>query len=274
MNSAPAIATDLVLSPFGATANELIEAAKCVEDSGFDGIWTLDHFSGAVAEKNWSHEPFTILGSIAATTQRIKVGTLVANMMNRHPILLASAFSSLQGVSGGRAVLGLGTGAPPGTLFASEQEMINRDLHHDQERRRRLVETIQMLRTIWSGQTHFEGEFASFMNLEAIIEPNSALPIVVGANGLAMVQLAVEHADGVNIRLGPSIERLVEEAVVSAPNKEFEISVHESFDVNHPYGGDVDKWVQLGVHRRACMLAAPFDLQKISRIGTRLRDDG
>ena len=45
MNSAPAIATDLVLSPFGATANELIEAAKCVEDSGFDGIWTLDHFS-------------------------------------------------------------------------------------------------------------------------------------------------------------------------------------------------------------------------------------
>jgi len=264
------LSTDLVLSPFDASANELVEVAKCAEDSGFDGVWVLDHFSGAVAEKNWSHEPFTILGSIAAVSERMKVGTLVANMMNRHPVLLASAFSSLQGLSNGRAILGLGSGAPPDTLFASEQNMINRQLHKDEARRRRLIETIEALRCIWNGGKDFEGEFTSFTNLTATIEPGSSLPIVVGANGFEMIKVAIEYAEGVNIRVGPSIERLVKEASILAPSEGFEISIHESFDLNHPYGGDVESWLELGVHRRACMVSAPFDLQTIAEIGFRL----
>ena len=44
MNRSSPIATDLVLSPFGASATELLEAAKCADESGFDGIWVLDHF--------------------------------------------------------------------------------------------------------------------------------------------------------------------------------------------------------------------------------------
>lgn len=270
MTSSHPLVTDLVLSPFGASSNELIDVAKCAEDSGFNGIWTLDHFSGAVAEKSWSHEPFTILGSIAAVTERVRVGTLVANMMNRHPVLLASAFSSLQGVSKSRAILGLGSGAPPNTLFASEQTMINRQLHKDEKRRRRLIETIQALRCIWDGGENFEGEFTSFSNLTAIVEPGFPLPIVVGANGFEMIKIAVEYAEGVNIRVGPSIGRLVEEASILAPNDDFEISIHENLDLNHPYGGNVDSWIALGVHRRACMVSAPFDLHAISDIGLRL----
>jgi len=270
MTSSHPLVTDLVLSPFGASSNELIDAAKCGEDSGFNGIWTLDHFSGAVAGKSWSHEPFTILGSIAAVTEKVRVGTLVANMMNRHPVHLASAFSSLQGISNARATLGLGSGAPPNTLFASEQTMINRQLHKDITRRKRLIETIQALRCIWDGGKDFEGEFTSFSNLAAVIEPGFPLPIVVGANGFEMIKIAVEYAEGVNIRVGPSIEKLVREASILAPNDGFEISIHENFDLNHPYGGDIDSWMELGVHRRACMVSAPFDLQTISEIGLRL----
>ena len=124
MKSESRLATDLVISPFEASAKDILEVAKCAEEAGFDGIWMLDHFSGAVANRRWSHETFTVLGAIAAVTKKINLGSLVANMMNRNPVILASAFSTLQGLSNGRATLGLGTGAPPGTMFAAVQEMI------------------------------------------------------------------------------------------------------------------------------------------------------
>ena len=162
MNQSSPLATDLVLSPFGATARELVEAAKCADESGFDGVWVLDHFSGKLVDKEWSHEPFTILGAIANSTKKVNVGTLVANMINRNPVLLASSFSSLQSLAAGRAVLGLGTGAPPGTRFALEQEMIGRRLEEEGIRRReRLIETIGVLRSIWNGDRNFEGNYFS-----------------------------------------------------------------------------------------------------------------
>ncbi|HJM29092.1 MAG TPA: LLM class flavin-dependent oxidoreductase, partial [Acidimicrobiales bacterium] len=136
---------------------------------------------------------------------------------------------------------------------------------------RRLIETIQSLRCIWSGEKNFEGEFISFRNLEAVVEPNSSLPIVVGANGLEMIQLASEYADGVNIRVGPSTEKMIRRAVALAPSNEFEISVHENLDLSHPLGGEIDKWLELGVRRRACMISTPFDLETVSQIGAHLQ---
>ena len=207
MNRSSPIATDLVLSPFGASATELVEAAKCADKSGFDGIWVLDHFSGKLVGKGWSHEPFTVLGAIANSTKKVSVGPLVANMINRNPVLLASSFSSLQSLAAGRAVLGLGTGAPPGSKFALEQEMIGRRLEEKGvSRRERLIETINALRSIWNGDTNFEGNHFSYEDLESVIMPNTPLRIIVGANGRKMIELASNHADGVNIRVGPSIK--------------------------------------------------------------------
>ena len=273
MNRSASIETDLVLSPFGATARELIDAAKCADESGFDGIWVLDHFSGKLVDKGWSHEPFTILGAIANSTKKVKVGPLVANMINRDPVLLASSFSSLQSLATGRAVLGMGTGAPPQTKFALEQEMIGRELEPEGvKRRERLGETIDALRSIWNGDTNFEGNYLSYKGLEAVVAPDTPLRIVVGANGRKMIELATKHADGVNIRVGPSIRELIYLAAELAPNPEFEISIHENFDYNHPYGGYFDKWVQWGVAKRVCMVSAPFDLGKISDIGERISE--
>ena len=226
MKSESRLATDLVISPFEASAKDILEVAKCAEEAGFDGIWMLDHFSGAVANRRWSHETFTVLGAIAAVTKKINLGSLVANMMNRNPVILASAFSTLQGLSNGRATLGLGTGAPTGTMFAAEQEMICKELETGEKRYRRLIETIQSLQKIWSGDRNFSGEFVSFEGLEGVIEPSSNLRIVLGANGSKMVNVASQYADGVNIRVGPSIDRLLNEAIGLAPNKDFEITNH------------------------------------------------
>ena len=271
MNRSSPIATDLVLSPFGASATELLEAAKCADESGFDGIWVLDHFSGKLVGKGWSHEPFTVLGAIANSTKKVSVGPLVANMINRNPVLLASSFSSLQSLAAGRAVLGLGTGAPPGSKFALEQEMIGRRLEEKGvSRRERLIETINALRSIWNGDTNFEGNHFSYEDLESVIMPNTPLRIIVGANGRKMIELASNHADGVNIRVGPSIKELIHLATELAPSPDFEISIHEDFDYSHPFGGDFEKWVQMGVTKRACMVNAPFDMEAISAIGARI----
>lgn len=271
MKNAPLLSTDLVISPFGASANEIIEVAKCADESGFNGVWVLDHFSGKVVNRNWSHEPFTILGAIAAVTDRLNVGPLVANMVNRNPVLLASSFSSLQSLANGRAVLGLGTGAPPGTKFALEQEMIGRELEAEGSKRlKRLAETITSLRSIWKGDAVFQGDYFAFNDLESVVQPETDLQIIVGANGKAMIDFAAQYADGVNIRVGPSIKNLIHLAVSSSSNAEFEISVHEDFDYSHPYGGEFEKWIQWGVHRRACMVNAPFDLHRIAEIGQRL----
>ena len=271
MNRSSSIATDLVLSPFGASATELVEAAKCADESGFDGIWVLDHFSGKLVGKGWSHEPFTVLGAIANSTKRVSVGPLVANMINRNPVLLASSFSSLQSLAAGRAVLGLGTGAPPGSKFALEQEMIGRRLEEKGDsRRERLIETINALRCIWNGDINFEGNHFSYEDLESVIMPNTPLRIIVGANGRKMIELASNHADGVNIRVGPSIKELIHLATELAPSADFEISIHEDFDYSHPFGGDFEKWVQMGVTKRACMVNAPFDMEAISAIGARI----
>ena len=271
MNRSSPIATDLVLSPFGASATELVEAAKCADESGFDGIWVLDHFSGKLVGKGWSHEPFTVLGAIANSTKKVNVGPLVANMINRNPVLLASSFSSLQSLAAGRAVLGLGTGAPPGSKFALEQEMIGRRLEEKGvSRRERLIETINALRCIWNGDINFEGNHFSYEDLESVIMPNTPLRIIVGANGRKMIELASNHADGVNIRVGPSIKELIHLATELAPSADFEISIHEDFDYSHPFGGDFEKWVQMGVTKRACMVNAPFDMEAISAIGARI----
>lgn len=271
MNRSASIATDLVLSPFGASAKELVEAATCADESGFDGVWVLDHFSGKLVGKGWSHEPFTVLGAIANATKKVNVGPLVANMVNRNPVLLASSFSSLQSLASGRAVLGLGTGAPPGSRFALEQEMIGRGLEEEgTKRRERLIETINALRSIWKGEKNFGGNYFSYKGLESVIVPSMPLRIIVGANGRRMIELASNHADGVNIRVGPSIKDLIHLAIELAPSADFEISIHEDFDYSHPFGGDLEKWVQWGVTKRACMVSAPFDIKEISAIGERI----
>ena len=106
--------TDLVLSPFGASSSEMLTAAQIADQGGFDGVWTFDHFSGIVAGADWSRDPFVTLGAIAATTNRVKIGVLVANIVNRPAVQLVSALNTLQSMAPGRVVAGIGAGLQNG----------------------------------------------------------------------------------------------------------------------------------------------------------------
>lgn len=264
------IATEVVVSPLGADAQAMVDVARCAAESGFDGVWTLDHFSGTMLDRPWSREPFTLLGAFAAVTRDVRVGTLVANMVNRHPALLASSASTLQSVSGGRAVLGLGSGAAPGSRFAAEQDAIGRQLGDGAARRRQLLETIEAVRLIWSGAATYEGEFVTLTGLDGVVGPEAMVPIVVGASGPKTVAIACDHADGVNIRVTPSADETVALAAELTADRDFEISIHADLELDHPTGGEVERWVDLGVASRTLTMVPPFDLGALAALGERL----
>jgi alkanesulfonate monooxygenase SsuD/methylene tetrahydromethanopterin reductase-like flavin-dependent oxidoreductase (luciferase family) len=267
---ADSVATDLVISPFGADAAEMVEVARCAEESGFGGVWTVDHFSGAMLGHGWSREAFTVLGAVAAVTERVRVGPLVANVVNRHPALLTSAIATLQSLSGGRGVLGLGSGAAPGSRFAQEHEAIGRVLGDAASRRDRLVETIEALRLLWDGRGDYDGRFVTLRSLEGVVGPEREVPVIVGAGGEATTRIACERADGVNLRVGPQTNELVALARSLTAGREFEISVHDFLDPEDPLGGPVEVWVEAGVDRRTLALGPPFDLDSIRGLGDRL----
>lgn len=271
MAAADLIATDIVLSPFAANGSELVEAAALIDRLGFDGVWTLDHFSGSMLGRPWSRDPFTLLGGFAAATDNLRVGSLVANMVNRHPALLASAVSTLQSMSGGRAVLGIGSGAAPGSKFAGEHEAIGRELHGAAARRRHLIETIESVRLVWSGGGDYDGEFVTMRGLDGVVGPEAIVPIVVGASGRRTVELACEHADGLNLRVTSESDELVSFARSATSGRPFEISVHDDLDPEHPLGGEIDRWVELGVDRRTLVVKQPVDGSMLEHIATNLR---
>ena len=228
---------DLVISPFGATATDMIEVAHYAEELGFGGVWTYDHMTGSMLGRGASHDAFTILGAMAAVTERVRIGPLVANMVNRHPMQLAVAMVTLQSLSAGRAVLGIGAGASPGSRFATEQEAIGRRLLPGPQRRRQLVETIGVVRGLWHGCDRHVGEFFTVDESEPL-GSHGDLPIIVGASGPETVALAAKHADGVNLAVGPDrLDGLLSLIDSSALPAGFEISTHSPADLAHPTGG-------------------------------------
>ncbi|MFQ5556002.1 MAG: LLM class flavin-dependent oxidoreductase [Acidimicrobiales bacterium] len=271
MTARRTVATDLLISPFSADAAEMVEAARQAEDAGYDGLFTLDHFSGAMVGRGWSREPFTVLGAFAAATRAVRLGPLVANVVNRHPVLLASAAATLQSLSSGRAVLGLGAGAAPGSRFAGEHEAVNRPLADGAGRRRHLIETIEVIRHLWGGGGDHAGEHHRFTGLEGVVGPEPRPPIIVGATSARTVELACRHADGVNVRVGPGLVELVGLARDLTRGRPFEISIFDDFDPAHPLGGELDPLSELGVDRRVLAIRAPYPLRELDRVAERLR---
>ncbi len=260
---------DVVVSPFGASAQDMVEVARCAEDGGFDGVWTYDHMTGTMLDRGRSHDAFAVLGAMAAATASVRLGPLVANMMNRHPVQLAVAMATLQSLSDGRAVLGIGAGAAPGSRFAREHEAIGTAPLDGGARRRRLVETIAVVRRLWAGQSEFRGEFFRIGGLDFGLDEPSAPPIIVGAGSRPTVELAVRHADGVNLRVDRRLPELLA-AIGRTTDADFETSIHVPIDLDHRTGGALPAGATDGVARRVLAVSAPFDLARLIRLGSQL----
>jgi alkanesulfonate monooxygenase SsuD/methylene tetrahydromethanopterin reductase-like flavin-dependent oxidoreductase (luciferase family) len=143
--------------PFAAP-HEIVAVAVAAERGGWDGVFLWDHLV-------WRrpglpiHDPWVLLGAIAARTERIRIGTYVTPLARRRPSTLAKQVTTLDHVSGGRAVLGVGVGEPGDADFAAFGDPADR-----RERARVLDEGLAVLVALLSGEAvehhgpHFDVE--------------------------------------------------------------------------------------------------------------------
>lgn len=255
----PRVRLDLAVNPFGASVPEIVAASQAAEAAGYDAVWVTDHFSGAVVGASVSRDPFVCLAAIASSTRRIELGVLVANIMNRHPAQLASAVDSLRSLAPDRVRLGLGSGAAPGSRFAVEHEAIGRVLPDATERRRLLVESLGALRAIWRGDSAHPGGEVGFDGLSGVVDSASPPHMIVGASGWSTVEVALAHADGVNLRVTSSLDEHLGRLALRRPPS-FEVSV---LVAAADAAATVDRLVAAGCDRMILGVAAPFDIDAI-----------
>lgn len=191
--------TDVSLDPAGVSAPMLIDAARVAEDVGFDGVWLYDHMSGVALGQDSIHDPWPLLGAIATATSTVMVGPLVANVTVRRPVHVANAAATLQELSGGRVLLGIGAGAGPGDPFARELTMIGENPKPATKRRAEVIDAIAIMRTTWSGGGSYEGTTKRLVAALGFGSAEPAPPVIVGANGPKMCAIAGAHGDGVNL---------------------------------------------------------------------------
>jgi alkanesulfonate monooxygenase SsuD/methylene tetrahydromethanopterin reductase-like flavin-dependent oxidoreductase (luciferase family) len=115
----------------------------------------------------------------------VVLGPLVLNVANRPPGLRANMAATLQAVSGGRLLLGLGAGGNRRTPYAVEQAAMNQAVEGDAVRAQRVVEAIGLIRRLWAGESGF-------------LRPEPPPPIIVGGFGPCMAAIAGRHGDGFN----------------------------------------------------------------------------
>jgi alkanesulfonate monooxygenase SsuD/methylene tetrahydromethanopterin reductase-like flavin-dependent oxidoreductase (luciferase family) len=191
---------DLLFDPFGATWRHVREAALAAEGEGFDGVWLYDHLAGSVHGQRRVLECWTTLSAVATAVPRITVGPMVLNVANRDPATLAVMAATLQEVSGGRLLLGLGAGGGQDTPYASEQYALGRSVPGDAARRAAVESAVTTLRSVWSGTVRGVGGFP---------RPDPPPPVILGGFGPKMAELAGRVADGVNLPAGPQLGYLL-----------------------------------------------------------------
>jgi alkanesulfonate monooxygenase SsuD/methylene tetrahydromethanopterin reductase-like flavin-dependent oxidoreductase (luciferase family) len=169
-----------------------LESARRLDEAGYAGVWSWDHFMGQGDRTVPVVESWTILAMAAAATRRITVGPFVANVMNRHPAVLARMASTLQIASGGRLMLGMGIGGAP-----REHAAYGIDFPPPPERVARLEEAVAVIRALWTGgPITRESPYYPLADATGFPVPEPAPPIIIGGETPAGARLAGRIGDG------------------------------------------------------------------------------
>lgn len=188
----------LVLPLFSGDPAKVVAFARDAEELGYDGVFAFDHFfpPGAASDRP-SLEAFSMLAAVAAATTRITVGTLVTRASLRPAGLLAKLAASLDDLSGGRMVLGIGTGDP---IDRPEHDAYGLTYYEKAERRPHLVETVRGVKALLRGQAWAGGEWVPEVRGPLLPAPRTpgGPPVWIGGFADAVVRLAATEADAWN----------------------------------------------------------------------------
>lgn len=180
--------------PYG----EVLALARHVESTGWDGLWYADHFMPNAADTTapWP-EAWTTLSAIGAIVPRLRIGTLVTGNTYRHPAVLAKMAATLDHITAGRVVLGLGSG-----WQENEHQQYGLPFYTVAERLQRLDEACAVIKALYTQTTaNFEGRFYQLKN--ASLEPKPVqqpLPLLIGGGGEQVtLKITAKWADEWNV---------------------------------------------------------------------------
>lgn len=178
----------------------LTSIAKRAERAGFRDVWVMDHFRQIRSVgRPWEDMPeaYTALSYLAAATTNIGVGALVTSVTHRHPVVLGKMVATLDALSGGRAICGLGIG-----WDGDEHLAYGIPFPETTDRYRLLEETLEMLPLLWGpGSPSYEGRMISARELVCYPRPvQERIPIMVGGSGeKKTLRLVARFADRCNL---------------------------------------------------------------------------
>src|SRR6185437_7779178 len=191
-------------NPWGAVA----AAARAIDEGGFDSLWLYDHF---LYEGGYSGHPypepamecFTTLGAIAAITRRIRLGQLVLGIPYRNPALVTKMATTLDQISHGRTILGIGAG-----WHKREYEGYGwGEFEEVPVRMKRLEEAVRVIRALWTERpASFEGKF---YHLDKVMDNPAPVqkpypPIMIGGSGEKVtLRLVAQYAQWCNVSGDP-----------------------------------------------------------------------
>jgi F420-dependent oxidoreductase-like protein len=180
----------------------VIAQAKEAEAAGFDSVFVMDHFyqlPGLGTPDQPMLEAYTALGGLATATERLQLGTLVTGNSYRNPTLLAKAITTLDVISQGRAILGIGTG-----WFELEHDSLGFEFGTFTDRFNKLGEALQIILPMIKGERPtFSGKY--YRTQEAMAEPRfrDHIPLMIGGSGeKKTIPLAAQHFDHLNVIAG------------------------------------------------------------------------
>jgi F420-dependent oxidoreductase-like protein len=199
--------------PDDAMFDHVADLAVAGEESGFDSLWVMDHFwqlppLGGPTQPML--ESYTLLGGLAARTRRVKLGTLVTGVTYRNPALVAKIVTTLDIISRGRAVLGIGA-----AWYEEEHEAFGFDFPPTGERLDRLEEALQICRAMFTEEApSFQGKhyrIEKALNVPRPLQPGGPRIMVGGSGQKRTLRLVAQYADMCNIHGSPrTIRRLLD----------------------------------------------------------------
>jgi F420-dependent oxidoreductase-like protein len=215
----------------------LAEIATAADEAGFERISVMDHLwqiSMIGPPEHEMLEAYTALGFLAAHTKRAKLLTLVTGVVYRDPGLLAKAVTTLDVLSGGRAMLGIGA-----AWNEEESRGLGLLFPPTSERFERLEEALRICRQMFDGdETAFEGTHYQLGRLLNSPKPLSRVPILIGGGGeKKTLRLVAQYADSCNLFPVPDIDRKLDVlrqhcADVGRDYDEIEKTVIYNFDLS------------------------------------------
>ena len=225
----------------------LVERAQAAEAAGFGGISLMDHLAPPLALDQPMYEAVVTATWLAARTERLRIGHLVLCDAFRHPAVLARQAVSIDHLSDGRFDLGIGWGSVP-----EEFDAFGVGDTTPAVRVRRLAETLEVVKALWSGEeVNFRGEFHTMIAARQRPMPLTSIPIIIGGVGPRTLALVARYADWWNVPIN-GLHRFEE---MRAQVGRARVSVQQFVAVLQP--GDSREEVTQLVTRRFGSLGAP-----------------